>query len=138
MEDAPRTHGHPIEPDGVWTREEQSAFKRAQMTYLKYRSAAEKTVHGLSKAADSARQTGEKLKGAGSRAAHTARSAAGAAAVDGGLIDRIGDGVDQTIDSVEKISGAPTADRLRRTASQARSRLKSAARRLSDTDDQHT
>ena len=89
MNDAPRTHREPIEPDGVWTKEEQSSFKRAHMTYLKARTRAERTAQSVSKIAGQAKTAGERLKSAGSAAARTAKTAAGAAAVEGGLLSLI-------------------------------------------------
>ncbi|OFL64208.1 hypothetical protein HMPREF2757_01765 [Brevibacterium sp. HMSC063G07] len=133
MNDAPRTHREPIEPDGVWTKEEQSSFKRAHMTYLKARSRAERTAQSVTTFAHRAKAAGEKFRDAGSAATRTAKTAAGTAAADGGLIDRISDGIDATVDRFGKASGAST-DTIKRGISEARIRAKSAARRLSDTD----
>ena len=133
MNDAPRTHRDPIEPDGVWTKEEQSSFKRAHMTYLKARSRAERTAQSVSKFAGQAKTAGERLKEAGYAAARTAKTAAGAAAVDGGLIDRVGDSIDTTIDRIGKMSGAST-DGVKSGIRGTRLKVKSAARRFSGTD----
>ncbi len=133
MNDAPRTHRDPIEPDGVWTKEEQSSFKRAHMTYLKARSRAERTAQSVSKFAGQAKTAGERLKEAGSAAARTAKTAAGAAAVDGGLIDRVGDSIDTTIDRIGKMSGAST-NGVKSGIRGTRLKVKSAARRFSGTD----
>lgn len=133
MNDAPRTHREPIEPDGVWTKEEQSSFKRAHMTYLKARTRAERTAQSVSKFAGQAKTAGERLKSAGSAAARTAKTAAGAAAVDGGLIDRVSDSIDTTVERIGKMSGAST-DGVKSGIVGARTKAKSAARRFSGTD----